>query len=107
MSVAESFSGVTADTKANIYFEGNVISHTIHFSDGTKKTLGVIKPGKYYFGTAAAEKLEITAGSCVIQKKGSDVKETINAGSFFDVDANSGFDIEVSDGFCQYICSYY
>jgi uncharacterized protein YaiE (UPF0345 family) len=107
MSAPPSFASVTVDSKANIYFDGNVISHTIHFADGTKKTLGVIKPGSYYFGTAAAEKLEIIAGSCQIKKKGSDDTEAIEAGSFFEVGANSGFDITVTGDFCQYICSYY
>ena len=106
MSLPDSFAAVTVDTKANIYFDGNVISHTVHFADGTKKTLGVIKPGSYYFGTAQAEKLEITAGSCQIKKKGSETVETIESPSFFEVEANSGFDITVSTDFCQYICSY-
>ena len=35
-----SFQNVTVDAKANVYFDGNVVSHTVHFSDGTKKTLG-------------------------------------------------------------------
>ena len=48
------FENVTANAKANIYFECNVISHTILMPDGARKTLGVILPGQYYFGTEAA-----------------------------------------------------
>src|ERR1043165_6434119 len=36
------FSNVTAHAKANVYFDGKVVSHTILFADGTKKTLGLI-----------------------------------------------------------------
>lgn len=101
------FPSVTADCVASIYYEGKVISHAIHFADGTKKTLGVIFPGTYYFGTEAAERMEISSGSCKIKVKGSADFTTIAAGSYFAVPANSGFDIVVADGFCQYICSYY
>jgi uncharacterized protein YaiE (UPF0345 family) len=56
------FHGVTAVAKANVYFDGKVASHTILFPDGKKKTLGLIYPGKYHFGTDSAERMEITAG---------------------------------------------
>ena len=36
------FSNVTALAKANVYFDGKVVSHTILLPDGTKKTLGLI-----------------------------------------------------------------
>ena len=48
-----SFSNVTVDSVANVYFEGKVVSHTIHLPDGSRKTLGIIAPGSFYFGTAA------------------------------------------------------
>ncbi len=38
------FAGVTAVTKANVYFDGKVVSHSILFPDGSKKTLGLIYP---------------------------------------------------------------
>ena len=36
------FSDVTASAKANIYFDGKVISHTLVTAEGDKKTLGLI-----------------------------------------------------------------
>ena len=39
------FSDVSVVPKANVYFDGNVVSHTVLFADGTKKTLGIIRPG--------------------------------------------------------------
>ena len=101
-----SFPNVTVDAKANVYFDGNVVSHTIHFTDGSKKTLGPIYPGKFHFGTAAAERMEIIAGACQITLDGTSETLAIEAGSAFDVAANSGFTIKVTEGICEYICSF-
>jgi purine/pyrimidine-nucleoside phosphorylase len=100
------FDGVTVVTKANVYFDGNVVSHTVLFADKSKKTLGLIRPGSYYFGTAAAERMEIVAGECVVTQKDSKEARTYGAGSSFDVPANSGFTIAVKSGLCEYICSF-
>lgn len=106
MSIPSEFSNVTAVAKANVYFEGKVVSHTIRCADGTKKTLGLIYPGKYHFGTDLAERMEIVAGQCVIRLDGTEEHRTVSAGSHFDVPSKSGFDIEVSAGICEYICSF-
>ena len=101
-----SFSNVTVDTKANVYFDGRVVSHTVHFPDHTKKTLGLIYPGKFHFGTAAPERMEIIAGTCEVVLDGTKDTLSIEAGSDFDVAGNSGFTITVADGICEYICSF-
>ena len=49
------FEQVTLLKKANVYYEGKVTSRTVLFADGTRKTLGIILPGKYSFGTAEKE----------------------------------------------------
>ena len=98
--------GVSVTTRANVYFDGKVVSHSILFADGSKKTLGLIYPGKFHFGTAKAERMEIVAGDCVVKLDGSDAKTSYTAGQYFDVPANSGFDISVASGICEYICSF-
>jgi purine/pyrimidine-nucleoside phosphorylase len=100
------FRNVTAVAKANVYFDGKVVSHTIVFPDGSKKTLGLIYPGQYHFGTNKAEKMEITAGECQVKLDGRRKVNTYTAGQFFDVPAKSGFEIEIATGICEYICSY-
>ncbi len=105
-SIMSSFSNVTVDAKANVYFDGKVVSHTVHFADSTKKTLGLIYPGKFHFGTGAPERMEIIAGSCQVILDGTTETLTIPAGSSFDVAGNSGFSIEVGEGICEYICSF-
>ena len=66
-SAPEAFTQVTATCKANIYFDGKVISHTLTLTDGSKKTLGLIYPGSYTFNTDAPEKMEIIAGACRVR----------------------------------------
>ena len=105
MSVS-SFTQVTVDTKANVYFDGKVVSHSVHFADGSKKTLGLIYPGEYHFGTAAAARMDIIAGSCTERLDGSAENLDYATDSHFDVAANSGFTIIVAEGICEYICSF-
>ncbi len=105
-AIPTEFTNVTAITKANVYFDGKVVSHSILFADGSKKTLGLIYPGSYHFGTDKAERMEIVAGSCEVKLDGTDSKTTYSAGQFFDVPAKSGFDIAVTDGIAEYICSF-
>ena len=103
---AESFSNVTVHSKANIYFDGKVVSHTVLLASGEKKTLGLIYAGEYHFGTGAPEKMEIVAGQCSVVLDGSTEVQSFGPGTEFDVPGNSGFTITVADGICEYICSF-
>lgn len=100
------FKNVTALAQANVYFEGRVVSHTLLFPDASRKTLGLIYPGRYHFGTQQAERMEIVSGECRVTLDGGSGVQTVVAGAQFDVPANSGFDIEVNQGICQYVCSF-
>lgn len=105
-AIPSEFSNVTAVTKANIYFDGKVVSHSLLFQDGSKKTLGLIYPGSYHFGTDKAERMEVVAGGCEVKLDGSDEKTSYQGGQYFDVPAKSGFDITVAEGICEYVCSF-
>lgn len=100
------FKNVTAQAKANIYFDGKVVSHGIVLEDGSTKTFGVIFAGSYHFGTEKAERMEVIAGNAKVTLDGSDAAVEYAAGTYFDVVANSGFTIEVAEGTAEYICSY-
>ena len=100
------FPNVTATAKANVYFDGKVVSHSILFGDGSRKTLGLIYPGEYHFGTDAAEEMAITDGACEVVLDGREETTGYAAGSAFQVPAKSGFTIRVRDGICQYVCSF-
>ena len=65
-ALATQLNGVSVVTKANVYFDGGVVSHTILVPDGERKTLGLIRPGSYHFNTDAAELMrEYGAGETV------------------------------------------
>jgi len=104
--IATQFDGVSAVCKANVYFDGKVVSHTILFSDGSKKTLGLIYPGSYNFNTGAAERMEVTAGACTVRLKGESEWKSCAEDTAFEVPANSSFDIAVESGLMQYVCSF-
>jgi uncharacterized protein YaiE (UPF0345 family) len=100
------FDGVSAVAKANIYFDGKVVSHTILFPDGTKKTLGLIYAGTFRFDTAAPERMEITSGACRVRLPGDKSFQVFSAGSHFDVPGKSAFEIAVDAGITEYVCSF-
>ena len=100
------FNNVTATAKANVYFDGKVVSHTLVTPEGQKKTLGLIYPGQYHFGTELAEDMLIVAGSCTVKLDGGEPSNNYAEGDKFHIPANSGFDIAVTDGICEYVCSF-
>jgi uncharacterized protein YaiE (UPF0345 family) len=100
------FNEVSVNAKANIYFDGKVVSHSVVLSDGAQKTLGLIYPGSYHFNTELAEKMEIIAGTCNVKLDGSEESNSYGENQSFHVPANSGFTIEVNEGICEYIWSF-
>ncbi|PHS69321.1 MAG: hypothetical protein COB23_06810 [Methylophaga sp.] len=99
------FNNVTITREANVYFDGNVTSRTVTFTDGTSKTLGIMMPGEYTFGTAKAELMEILAGQLTYRLDGEDEWLAVNGGESFNVPANSSFDLKVT-ALADYCCSY-
>lgn len=99
------FSNVAIKKEANIYFDGKVTSRTVIFSDGTMKTLGIMLPGKYEFGTEKKELMEILSGDLQILLPGSENWQKITSGESFEVPANSKFGIQI-DSITDYCCSY-
>ncbi|WP_138519107.1 pyrimidine/purine nucleoside phosphorylase [Limnobacter alexandrii] len=98
------FENVTVVKAANIYFDGKVTSRTVLFADGTKKTLGVMLPGDYEFGTAEKEIMEILAGDMDVCLPGESWKN-IQSGQSFEVPANAKFQLKVKTP-VDYCCSY-
>jgi uncharacterized protein YaiE (UPF0345 family) len=103
--MSEKIDNISVFTKANVYFDGKCVSHTIQFADGTKKSVGVVLPATLTFNTGVPEIMETVAGSCRYKIKGEDWK-TSQAGQSFNVPGNSSFDIEVSGEPYHYICHF-
>ena len=75
------------------------------FADKTKKTLGIMLPGEYEFGTADKEIMEIMAGNLEILLPAEKNWKKIAAGQSFEVPANSKFKLKVFE-LTDYCCSY-
>lgn len=101
----KSLENVKVDLKANIYFNGKVVSHSVYDGSG-KKTLGLIYPGRYHFDTAAPEKMVITAGLCRVLLDGTEDWKEYEAGTEFKVPGKSGFEISVEEGIAEYLCVF-
>ncbi len=99
------FTNVTVVREANIYFNGGVVSHTVLFADGSKKTLGVMQPGEYEFSTGKAEIMEILSGELDLLLPGESSWRNVKGGEAFQVPANSSFTMKVK-GVADYCCSF-
>ncbi len=100
------FKNVTVIKKANVYFEGKVSSRTILFPDGSKKTLGIMLPGEYEFGTSSKERMEILAGDLEVFLPGADGWKAVKGDESFEVPAQSKFKLRVKS-ITDYCCSYF
>ena len=99
------FDNVSVVKAANVYFDGNVTSRTVLFADGEKKTLGIMMPGEYEFGTGKKELMEILAGKLTVKLPGQIEWIEVGAGESFEVEGNSKFQLVVTE-LADYCCSY-
>jgi purine/pyrimidine-nucleoside phosphorylase len=101
------FDQVSVIKKANVYFDGKCVSHSVLFADGTRKSVGVIMPNAVLtFNTGAPEIMEIIDGSCRANIAESEWK-TYQAGEQFNVAANTRFDIEaLNNSPVHYVCHF-
>lgn len=95
---------VSVTPKANIYFDGKCVSHTLQCADGSRKSVGVIFPSTLTFNTGAPEIMEIISGRCRVRLDGA-AWQDIAGGQQFQVGANASFDIETLET-VDYICHF-
>lgn len=99
------FRNVTVVKKANVYFDGKVTSRTVLFGDGSKKTLGVMLPGEYEFGTGDKELMEILSGELEVLLPGESGWRPVKGGESFEVAPNAKFKLQVRS-LTDYCCSF-
>lgn len=105
-TIAEQLENVSLKLKANIYFDGGVVSHAITAPGQKRRTVGLIRPGEYHFTTEAPEQMDIIAGTCRVKFKGETTWKTFKSGETFHVAAQSAFDIAVDAGLAEYLCTF-
>lgn len=99
------FTNVTVIKKANVYFDGKVVSRSVIFHDGSKKTLGIMQPGEYEFATGDKEVMEILSGDLEVLLPDADRWQSVKDGESFEVPANSKFRMKVKR-LTDYCCSF-
>ena len=99
------FENVTVVKEANVYFEGRVTSRTLLFSDGSRKSLGVMLPGEYEFGTAEKEIIEIMSGELEVLLPDTSEWQKFRGGESFEVPPSSRFQLKIHS-LTDYCCSF-
>ncbi len=99
------FKNVTVVREANIYFDGKVTSRTVLFSDGSKKTLGVMLPGEFEFSTSDKEIMDIQSGELEVLLPGESAWKTIKGGQSFEVAPKAKFKLKVKK-LTDYCCTF-
>ena len=99
------FDNVSIVKKANIYFDGKCVSHTVQFPDGSRKTVGVIFPSSLTFNTGAPETMELVSGLCRVKLAGQDGWSAYKGGESFEAPGNSSFEIETLETL-DYVCHF-
>ena len=92
-------------TRANVYFDGKCVSHSVTLADGSKKSVGVILPSTLTFNTGAPEVMELVEGRCRIKLAGANSWTEFVGGQSFSVPGQSSFDIETLTA-VYYICHF-
>jgi uncharacterized protein YaiE (UPF0345 family) len=105
MSSPERFDGVSVAKKANVFFGGRCISHTVTFPDGSRKSVGVILPSSLRFETAAPEVMELLEGRCRVEIADSGEPVEYRGGQRFEVPGKSHFRIETLETL-HYVCHF-
>jgi len=98
------FDHVSVGKKANVYFDGKCISHTVTLQDGTRKSVGVILPSTLRFDLSTKEIMEVVDGKAFVSING-DPELTFVAGQTWEVQAGGYFQIRVEEPL-HYVCHF-
>jgi hypothetical protein len=99
------FDKVSVVKKANVYFDGKCVSHTVVLADGSKKTVGVILPSSLTFNTGAPEVMEGVGGTCRVRLRGENEWKAWGEGESFAVPGDSSFEIACDEPY-HYVCHF-
>jgi uncharacterized protein YaiE (UPF0345 family) len=102
----EKIDGATVATKANVYFDGKCVSHSITLSDGRAMSVGVILPSTLTFNTGVPEIMETVAGACEVLLPGSSSWQRFGPGESFKVPGKASFQIRVTGEPYHYTCHF-
>ena len=104
--MSASIDNVRIVKKANVYFDGKCVSHSLILADGSRQSLGVILPSTLTFNTEAPEIMEGVRGTCRVRLANQTEWKTYGPHESFSIAAHSSFDIEVTNEPYHYICHF-
>lgn len=93
----------TIQKQANVYYDGKVTSRSVTTADGTRQTLGIMRPGVYTFETDDREDIEVMKGELKVEFDGQQARYT--AGESFSIPPDTEFEVEVVS-LVDYCCTY-
>lgn len=99
-----SFTQVAVAKKANVFFDGKCVSHTVTLPDGTRKSVGVILPSTLRFDVSTKEVMEVVDGVAFVGCNGG-AEEAYTAGQTWTVNAGGYFVIRVVEP-VHYVCHF-
>jgi uncharacterized protein YaiE (UPF0345 family) len=98
------FDQVSVGKKANVYFDGKCVSHTVTLADGTRKSVGVILPSTLRFDLTTKEVMEVVGGTAYVSING-EAEKSFSAGQSWTVEAGAYFVIR-ADQPVHYVCHF-
>ena len=98
------FDGVSVGKKANVFFDGKCVSHTVTLADGTRKSVGVILPSTLRFDLTTREVMEVVDGTAHVSINGA-AEQAFGAGQSWTVEAGGYFIIRAEQP-VHYVCHF-
>jgi uncharacterized protein YaiE (UPF0345 family) len=98
------FSNVRVPAKANVFFDGKCVSHTVFLPDGSRKSVGVLLPSTLRFDVSTPERMEVVDGTAHVSIAGGS-EQAFGPGTSWTVDAGSYFVVR-SEAPVHYICHF-
>ncbi|MCE7526671.1 pyrimidine/purine nucleoside phosphorylase [Polynucleobacter sp. IMCC 30228] len=98
------FEQVAVGKKANIYYDGKCVSHTVTLADGTRKSVGVILPSTLKFELSTKEIMEVVDGCAYVSIDGAP-ERAFAAGESWTVEAGGYFIVRTTAP-VHYVCHF-
>ena len=98
------FDSVSVSKKANVYFDGKCVSHTVTLPDGVRKSVGVILPSTLRFDLSTKEIMEVVEGAAHVSINGQ-AEKAFTTGQSWIVEAGGYFVIRAEQP-VHYVCHF-
>ena len=102
--MSQQFDNVTVQKKANVYFDGKCVSHTVALPDGSRKSVGVILPSTLRFDLTTREVMEVVDGAAFVAINGG-TETAFLTGQSWTVEAGGYFVIR-AEAPVHYVCHF-